>query len=221
MLLGSWHVRNGVLTDYWGFSTQADRAAYFLGGGIVEAQTAPSYTEARHALQQEIDRAPTRPAADVAADMRRRGLGRLVTSPVAFVSTYAAGIVTTMLHPGSGAFMRLVVPGNPDGTSSVTQMLTLGRWRAAYDRARDKTPIYWPVTVVLFGATVMYAAAFLAGAWWGRRSPPVILVSLVVAVILAGSGGPDGDSRRRAPLVPLMCVVAAPVLARRWPRVPA
>ena len=217
-LLGAWHVRNGLAAGYWGFSIQTERAAYLLGGGVVEARQAGSYSEARRLLQQEMAAEPGRSASATAAAMRERGLGRVAASPLAFLSTYAAGIVTTVLHPGSGAFLRLLVPiGDVDGTASVTQMLTLGRWRAAQEQARAKGLGYWALTVPLFVVTVVYVAVFGAGAWAGRTSPPVVLACLLAAVMLAASGGPDGDSRRRAPLVPLLCVVAAPLLARRWP----
>jgi 4-amino-4-deoxy-L-arabinose transferase-like glycosyltransferase len=220
-LLGVWHVRNGLAAGYWGFSIQTERAAYLLGGGVVEARHAGSYSEARRALQQEMAAEPGRSAAATAAAMRERGLELVAESPLAFLSTYAAGIVTTAFHPGSGAFMRLLVPSDADGTASVAQMLTLGRWQAAREKARAKSLGYWVLAVPLFAVTLVYVALFCAGAWAGRTSPPVVLACLVAAVMLAASGGPDGDSRRRAPLVPLMCVVGASLLARSWRRAPA
>ncbi len=85
-LLGAWHVRNGLAAGYWGFSIQTERAAYLLGGGVVEARQAGSYSEARRALQQEMAAEPGRSPAATAAAMRERGLGRVAASPLAFLS---------------------------------------------------------------------------------------------------------------------------------------
>lgn len=147
--------------------------------------------------------------------MRRVGLERIARDPAAVFATYAGGIAATMLHPGTGAIMRLLQPSAAFTGSSVTQMMTLGRWDTAWNLVQQKPPGYWLLTVPLFAAGAVYLGVFVAGAWTGRSSPLIILPCVMAVCLLLCSGGPDGDSRRRAPLIPLMCVVASPLLARR------
>jgi hypothetical protein len=49
-------------------------------------------------------------------------------NPVAFAETYVSGIATTLVHPGTGAMLRLFVANSWETSPSVTQMITLGRW---------------------------------------------------------------------------------------------
>jgi 4-amino-4-deoxy-L-arabinose transferase-like glycosyltransferase len=213
-LLGAWHVRNGVQTGYWGFSTQLERAAFIVGRGVGESRTRESYTATVLELRREVEGQAHRPAGDVAAEMRRSGLARIREAPVAFLATYGAGIGATLVHPGSGAVLRLFRDADEDDRPSVTQMLTLGRWGEAWRMATLRGGIYWSVTAAMFVVTLIYVGLFVLGAWWGRRSPAILLAGALALGILALSGGPDGDSRRRAPLVPIMCVAATAVLLR-------
>jgi hypothetical protein len=214
LLLGAWHVRNGVQTGYWGFSTQVERAAFIVGRGVGESKMHDSYTATAIELRRELEAQAHRPTAEVAAEMRRSGVARMREAPLAFLATYGAGLGATLVHPGSGAVLRLFRDADEDFRPSVTQMLTLGRWDEAWRMAALRGWIYWAVTGVLFGITMCYAGLFALGAWRGRRSPPVLLAGALALGILALSGGPDGDSRRRAPLVPIMCVAASALFVR-------
>jgi hypothetical protein len=211
-VLGMWHVRNGMNTGYWGFSTQVERAVYFIGSGSLRARDGGSYGDAKRALQAAIDPGGERPPTEVAAEMRRVGIRSVAAHPIAFFTSYAAGIAATLLHPGAGAMLRLFA-NSWDASPSVTQMITLGHWREARALADAKRPAYWVLTGVLFPIALLYIGLLLSGAWAGRSSPLVLLPCLIAGALLLGSGGPDGESRRRAPLSPLIAVIAAPMLA--------
>jgi hypothetical protein len=217
-LLGAWHARNGITTGYWGFSTQVERAAFIVGGAVAEAQDGVSYSDAAGKLRRELELQEHRPQSELAAAMRRGGLARIGENPFAFATTYVAGIGATMLHPGPGGVLRLFDSRINDENRSLTQTLIARRFAEARRIAADRGAVYWMVTAVMAGATLLYVGLFAAGAWRGRHSPAVALACAMALAILALSGGPDGDSRRRAPLVPLMCVVAGPLFPGRGAR---
>ena len=111
--------------------------------------------------------------------------------------------------------IRLFVPISSDTSPSGTQMITLGHWPDARRLAEQKGRAYWIVTVVLLPLALLYLVLFAAGLWAGRTNPLIILTGIIAATLLLCSGGPDGDSRRRAPLAPLVSVVVAPMPAGR------
>lgn len=219
--LSTWHVRNGVETGYWGFSVQLERAAYFMGGGTVAArQTGASYIDTVRTMPGSglAARATGEDAVSPPADvMRRDGLARMVEHPVLFASTYAAGIGTSLLHPGTATVMRPFGEiGRWDGTGpAAAQMVTLGRWDHARAILAQKGAAYWLLTVPLVLANLFYLTTFAMGARRNWHLPAVRLACALVAYFVIFSGGPDGDSRRRAPFMPIVCVVAATALATR------
>ena len=217
--LGAWHVRNGIQAGFWGFSTQFDRAIYFVGAGTVtsRAENMP-YNSARGALAAELGVTPESDTdAATAATMRSRGFAAILSNPVSFAAGYLGGTVATMAHPGTGAFMRLFEPGRYDSGESVSGLVLMGRWNDATQAAVQKGAVYWIVTVLLVAANIFYLTRAAGGAWRGRALAWVRLAVLVVLYFLALSGGPQGDSRRRAPMMPAICLLAAtlPLRSRR------
>jgi 4-amino-4-deoxy-L-arabinose transferase-like glycosyltransferase len=154
-LLGAWHLRNGYRTGYWGFSTQFERAVYFVGGGSLQAQRGGTYGEAVAGLRRGIEAGGGRTPAQIASEMRRSGFAKVAQQPAAFVATYAAGIATTLLHPGAGAAIRLLRPPDNEASPSVTQMITLGRWHDARRLAAQKGSAYWILFVPLLALTIL------------------------------------------------------------------
>jgi hypothetical protein len=92
-------------------------------------------------------------------------------------------------------------------------MLTLGRWDRAIAVLAAKGTVYWLITIPLALFNLAYLAMFLAGARAHWSSPGVRLACFLVLYFVLLSGGPDGDSRRRVPFVPVVCVVAATILS--------
>ncbi|MEO7190279.1 MAG: glycosyltransferase family 39 protein [Vicinamibacterales bacterium] len=210
-ILAGWHVRNGVVTGYWGFSSQFSRALFFMGGGPVEARERDTtYFAAHDRLSDELNqRLSDQTPGGVAAGMRRRGLQLMLAHPVPFLSTYAAGIASALVHPGTGVFVRLFTPNLQDREASATQMLILRRWTDSRDRLAQKSLGFLLLSAILFAVNIVYWSLGAVGAWQGRRSPYVWIAGVFVAYFVLPAGGPDADSRRRAPLVPAMCVIAA------------
>jgi hypothetical protein len=65
------------------------------------------------------------------------------------------------------------------------------------------------LAAALCAITIALLALAAAGAWRHLGSPPVRLWCAVARALLLLSGGPDGDARRRAPLVPIFALLAA------------
>lgn len=212
-ILGTWQVRNGLTADYWGFSIQLERAFFLMGGGTIDArQSGRSYTDTVRTLSLEHSASDASSQSSLSADaMRQDGIARVRAHPFMFASSYIGGIGTTLLHPGTAAVLRPFHAVNEwdDGRPSATQMITLGRWDQARAALAAKSPLYWLLTIPLMLINVCYLTACVTGAWKRWSHPAVRLACALMTYFVVFSGGPDGDSRRRVPLIPLMCVVAA------------
>lgn len=218
-LVGAWHVRNGVTAGYWGFSQQFERAAYFSAGASAWDRSDPLTPVARRrALDDEADRAADRTRPQERADfMWTAAAHRVVQHLPGFLLTYSSGIAATALHPGGGTAVRLFggIPAGADRTDSATRLLVYGQWSAARETLAAKGVVYWGVTILLGATTLIYIVLFARGLLRHWRRPVVQLAGVVTIVLLLLSGGPDADSRRRVPVVPAMCLVAAMAIAGR------
>lgn len=219
-LLGAWHVRNGVTAGYWGFSSQVERALYFLGGGAAETGQADiSYPEARLRLQQRLleERDPGPDDEALISEMRSRGLRAVAERPTSFGIDYGVGILAVLGHSNAGALFRLFEtnPEAPGSAGSGLSLLMQGRWRDAAGYFLGKGPAYGLVFFLQLAQILCYYA--LAATALRRPGAPrgVGLVVALSLCLLLLSGGGHGNSRYRAPLVPAICVLAGIGLARR------
>jgi 4-amino-4-deoxy-L-arabinose transferase-like glycosyltransferase len=216
-MLGAWHVRNAVRTGYAGFSLQGERALYITGGTAVDERASRADGDPGAPLRRDVEQLrANRGDADGAAEMRRRGLARVLDRPVPVVASYAAGVAVVLVHPGAGALLRHTGAITDDRHPSASQQLVLRRWRGALTILHGKGLPYWLLTAPLAAWTLICLALALAGLWRARAMPGGIVALAMLGYLLALSGGVDADSRRRAPLVPIACVMAAPVLMGRW-----
>jgi 4-amino-4-deoxy-L-arabinose transferase-like glycosyltransferase len=214
-LLGIWHVRNGMVAGYWGFASQFERAAYYVGAASVESRRqGVSYPDARRQLERDLAvaaGATATPASQI-NEMRARGLSTIVTNPVLFAATYASGLVVTLLHPdatfakslveGTLLARREALPGS--GLSDLANW----RWRAAWQRVVAMGPVFWLLSV---------GQIILIGLYYSLAVRPVVhsnmtsarwLIALPALCFLLLSGGPHGQGRFRAPMMPSICVLA-------------
>jgi 4-amino-4-deoxy-L-arabinose transferase-like glycosyltransferase len=213
VLLGAWHVRNGLVGGYWGFSTQFDRAVYLTGGGSVLAgDSGTSYGETRAAMLDSVKTdVPGTSQRDAAATMREQGRDLVVRAPFRFARTYAAGMVAVLLHPSVSPYIQLFGGLRSDAPDSATRLVLLGHWAEAWRLLAGRGVVYWSIALGLFVVNLIYLALAIRGAiagWHAGQKPAVVLCAIVVAYFLLLSGGPDGDSRRRMPMVPAVCVLA-------------
>lgn len=219
IVLGAWHLRNGVVSGYWGFSQQFERAVYLAAGASVEARrSGTSFDVAARRLADELPEAGGRqvPEAETARDMRQRGWRILASDPMTFAGGYVNGLVMTMIQPHGiltamvqGRLLDAVdAPGGP-GTAEFIQ----GRWERAWQALRAKGSAYWALAVVeVCFVFVLYALA-VSAVWLVRPRARLWALVLPVLCILAMSGGPHGGARFRAPVMPAVAVLAGFALA--------
>lgn len=216
-LLSVWHVRNGMTTGYWGFSVQLERAIFFMGRGTIDArESATSYADAIRKMPGNWRTAGDAPPPPPTGTMRRDGLASVLEHPFTFASSYAAGVGTMLLHPGTAVVMRPFRSTHTwdGGQPSASQMLTLGLWERARGILEQKGLLYWLLTVPLGLFNLLYLLAASVGGWKHRRDPAIKLACVLLLYFAAFSGGPDADSRRRVPMVPILSVLAATALVR-------
>lgn len=219
-LLGAWHLRNGLAADYWGFSSQVERAMYFLGGGAEEAhQGGASYDEARHQLQERLreDGGTGRDSAALISKMRSRGLSAMAEHPVSFATSYGIGVFAVLIHSNTGALFRLFEtdPAERLSAGSGLNELRSGRWGNAAKRLRQRGPAFGLLFSLQVAQVLFYY--LLCGLAFRRPGAPrgIGLVVVPALCLLLLSGGVHGNSRYRAPLVPAICVLAGIGIARR------
>lgn len=219
-LLGAWHLRNGLTADYWGFSSQVERAMYFLGGGAEEArQHGASYDEARRQLQERLreDGGTGPDTGALISKMRSRGLSAIAEHPVSFATSYGIGILTVLIHSNTGSLFRLFEtdPAERRSTGSGLHELRSGRWGNAARRLRERGPAFGLLFFLQMAQLLFYYV--LCGLAFRRPGAPrgIGLVVVPALCLLLLSGGGHANSRYRAPLVPAICVLAAIGIARR------
>ncbi len=207
--LSAWHVRNGLATGYWGFSTQLDRViAFWIPAGVESARGERSYTEARAELRAREQR-PGFETPDNLARLRREGLKALADGPVEYAGVYFRGMARTLLNPGALGLLGLF--GTPEAHMD-------GLGRQVTDQGIVRTLggvlVSRPLVVLTFAALGLYLLAQLClaslGLWRGDRETrgARLLTAAVAVYFLLLSGGPSGESRFRHPMTPSLCALA-------------
>jgi 4-amino-4-deoxy-L-arabinose transferase-like glycosyltransferase len=214
VLLGAWHLRNGLASGYWGFTTQADRALYITGGAAVVASVQGSnVTDARAAMLDAMGEERNRTSTpETAAAMRQRGGELVARHPIVFLRTYGAGMVGAMLQPGVAPFLWLFGRMQAETPDSAMRLILINRWGDAWGLLADRGALYWTLAASLFALNLLYLWWAARGAligWRGGLRVAVTLLAVTILYFLALSGGPDATSRRRVPFTPAICVLAS------------
>jgi hypothetical protein len=219
-LLGAWHVRNGLVTGYWGFSTQVTRAAiYGTASGVDVVATSGEIAEARRKQAARLganvfdyagDRERTGAMLDVAWQMVSR-------EPRAFLVLTARGLASNLVNPV--AFQWLSLFGHPEAraphpTTASKEFIRSGPdgLGAAWDRVSTTRKV---VAVGLIAVLGVYYAAALNGA--RRTRPPLarwVLAGLFLYFIVLAAG-PYASGRFRAPVMPVVALLAGVGIAAR------
>ncbi len=199
-LLLPWHLRNGIETGFWGFSAQIGRHARSLGDAAARAAGALPESEVYAALQaDQNDIALARSGTDV-------GLRRLVDHPVDAVWTHVKGMALVVFDPGAGSLRSLL---GVDSTVVGVRTMWWTKGPAAAVRALlAADPRALAVFFVTLAATLTVIGLALLSLFDLDR-PGIHVVWGMVGALVVASGGPFGWARFRAPLEPLLVVLAA------------
>ena len=203
-LLAPWHVRNAMRAGYAGFSTLFDRTMYVSVGGALEARA-----EHRSFAAVRLDRLAQAPPP---SSMRSRGWRQLMASPAAYARIHAEGMARTLFDPGAIEYLRMF-GAYPETGGALAHAVDRGMAGGTVDFARRNPLAFWAsivLAVVLLPLIVLPLVAAL------RRPGAAFFVLAAISVyFVVISGGPPGNSRFRATIVPFLAVMSAKLLQCR------
>jgi 4-amino-4-deoxy-L-arabinose transferase-like glycosyltransferase len=205
-LLAPWHLRNAWQTGYPGFSTVTERSLYFSAGGAVRAEreNRPFADVRRDLLEQGRLRDSAADATHHGA-MARGGLAMIAANPLAWGTAHVRGMLRTLFDPGAAAYLRLfgaysAGARSAGGAGAMAHVYPLVFWSSV------------ALAIVLLPLVVLpIVAAFRVPR---EQRTPFVLLALVAAYLVFASGGPPGNYRFRAPVVPFLVLMGAHSLLR-------
>jgi hypothetical protein len=206
VLLGSWQIRNGLLTGYYGFSTVVERALYLgAGASLVAARENRPYYEVRGRFLAER-RAPP--------EMRRRGLALILSDPATWGGRHAAGMLRTIADPGAVEYLR-TFGLYPELGGRLGQVIDRGIVPVIRDIYWEQPLVFW---ATLLSGPFVLPLLFLPVVAALRGPQPrhaFIMIAVLAAYFVIASGGYPGSSRLRVPAVPLMVLMCGFAFGRR------
>jgi hypothetical protein len=222
VVVGAWCVRNGVVSGYWGYSSQIDRRLLLTEAGAdMAAAQGRDLREVADEMRASLGTAPAggSPSTEgtVALEARRRALGYLRGHWPGVLWQHLRGSVMSLLHPPGGE-ANPILSRSPQ--ASVTYHLLAGNFRMAAAGLsmggvglsvwRAVRSLYWMGFLVLTGAgawLVMRGGKRQGGAAAAAALWPTS--SAVVLYLVMAAGTPYASARFRHPLMPFLCVTAA------------
>lgn len=212
VMLVPWHVRNGLATGYWGFSAQMDRAVFILAGGsVLAASEDRPVEEVRKRLRRELQAMTVSPevgAAEAYQRARRTGLQLAASQPFTYLGIHLRSSLWTLLDPGTPMVLELLQI-SPRGSGAGETLLRRGVLAAIpLLRAIDPRVAFWAAVLGTVNLVLLSLAAVAVWRWRQAGGFAVLLMTWVIAWCVL-FGGAIGHSRYRAPIVPLLCVLAA------------
>ncbi|NJB68403.1 4-amino-4-deoxy-L-arabinose transferase-like glycosyltransferase [Desulfobaculum xiamenense] len=227
---GAWTERNARLADMPSFSTAADYALYeYIASAVLAVHDGRDWQTVRHEHQALAAALPPR---ERHVFMRREGLRILAEHPAAALRVGLRGALPLLLQSSTGHIPELL--GQRHGGSGIIYKfvsMPLGDFIAHVLREER-----------LLVASLAAGSAYLAALWGlllygfatecrtphtataGRLRLPraeIVLPLALAACLLALSAGPMSVDRFRAPVVPLVAMVAGAGLSRIAERVAA
>ena len=191
-----WAGRNAVLTGYHGFSTTSAVHLYENHApGVVASYGDVTLDEARATLRANaaaIDDVPAR-----VDFMAREGRRIVLEHPASFLRLYLGGVFRVLVGPGFSEYLQIYGQPAPGG---LTRALRERLWRERRSLLIGSG--------VLVPIVLMQLAGALVGAVRVRRLAAGWLLVGAAVYFVALSGGPNGHSRYRHPIMPVVCVLA-------------
>ena len=215
--LGLWHLRNGVATGVFVFSTQLDRALYLgLGAKAMSNAQGEPYDVSKQRLLGELgpnDNPSGAPPVTLEV-MRRRGLALVFHNPAPVVAQLVLNPFIVLLDPGI-AGPRVLFGAPPPGLSGA---VADGAGRALF-AGLSGLGLGWLVVMAVLGIAglVVLALGALGTRQLARSSPSAaaLLLGIVAYFSLVSGASASVTSRFRVPIQPVLAVLAAFAAARR------
>jgi 4-amino-4-deoxy-L-arabinose transferase-like glycosyltransferase len=209
-----WVVRNVIVADYRGFSTQNTDAMYYFAAPEVLAATegiSPDKARAMMAETDEVVNAGKSPGQ--AADARRREAIRILSeNPWLYARIHLVGCLGVFLPAATDVLQTVGLTTGERGTLDVLH--TQGIVAAVRHYFGGHPTAMMVAAPLLIATAVQYLGALLCIIQAGRQRIPkevwLLVVLVVVSVLLPG---PFGLPRYRLPITPLLCVAAGAGMA--------
>jgi 4-amino-4-deoxy-L-arabinose transferase-like glycosyltransferase len=224
--LAAWQVRNRIETGYSGFSSIVEKNLYFYQSAEVIAelqhlslgaeQMQLGYQQpgvpdeasylARHPEQQEWS------LVQRLGYMRSQSLSVLGQHRLLYLKTHFAGVAVVAFTPCATELLQLLRL-YPDQRSMPRRILNEGILGSAVHVLGDN-PVVAVAMIILEVLLLLYYAAALRGfTHAGADKTALWLLAGVVLYFLLISGGAQAVGRYRAPVMPVLCVLAGGGLA--------
>jgi 4-amino-4-deoxy-L-arabinose transferase-like glycosyltransferase len=209
LLMTAWNARNFVTTGYPGFSTQFERAA-FVGwpAALVSHRTGEDYDTVRKRMGTTggATEAPSIRAA------RKVGWPILLRGLPEYLWIHVRGSLTTLMDPGVSGW--LLIAGHDPGSTHVGKNFKAHGIGAGLRSMLAAPPEALLLSIVFTLWPLACVALWFVALWKGPRDPWLLAVSACLVMFLFIVGGSYSHCRYRAPVVPILSVLAALGLSR-------
>jgi 4-amino-4-deoxy-L-arabinose transferase-like glycosyltransferase len=216
--LSAWTLRNGLVADYWAFSSTADRVLSFAApASVAAARQGRPFTQVREDWRTRFQK-PGFETAERMTALRARGLETILAHPWLYARIHARGMARTLFAPGMLPLLELfdavpVADGRPLGVIVKDD----GAVAALVSVTREPRELTLLLALGAMQALLLGMAVVGLVRTRGGNAGVGGLLALALAAFLVFSGGPWGQSRFRAPMIPGLCILAGAGLARRFP----
>lgn len=210
--LAPWHIRNGVASGYYGFSTQIESSiALSKPAAVVAAAQGRPFSE----VWQEFHTSQQGPRdSAVYASHRGRGVSIILAALPTYIQIHLRGMGRTLFHPGAIPFLQLF--GLHPASGGVDAIiLDRGSVEALSRTLRTHPLVFW--TTLVFGLWLLPYLLLPALGLLRLKAPGTqwrLMLGGLAAYFVFLAGGPWGQSRFRHPIMPILCVLAGYELAR-------
>jgi len=210
-LVGLWQVRNRIETGYFGFSTTfTDSLYYGQAAAVIAEKEGKTITEAQLELRQRAaGYAAGHPDPAVQLRFLRNQAAEIVLSnPFTYAKIYVQGMIRTLVGLGAHACVRLLDLLPPVGKVQEDVFEGKGLMETLMQNYGELSRGVILATIIL-GLLTAFFYFFAAVAFFSRDfvwNWFMITLLGVALYLLFIAGGPEGYSRYRHPIMPIISI---------------
>lgn len=212
----AWQLRNGIQTDYWGFSSVKDVNTYVYYASSIRLQEEHSITT--HTFHDELYKDISQWCTNGTVpepctqgmrfrEMRRQGLEVIKQDPLRYLAHHLAGSFVVLFEPGVRGLFRHAGLESVIGAKGAHYPEPQKFFGIAFVELLNRN--FFIANVVL--GIPLLAYILLATIGWQHVSDKplkLFLLSMIIYLLLL-SGGSLGQARYRHPIMPIFCILAA------------
>ncbi|OGF64885.1 MAG: hypothetical protein A2Y62_13255 [Candidatus Fischerbacteria bacterium RBG_13_37_8] len=212
ILVGAWHVRNGLLTGYWGFSIISDVTIYLFHGSSVIAEKQNIYLlDAQKQLMEYNSNLKSKEKLTLAENykrLRQEGIRIILNNPLLFLKAYTKGLFQLMFDAGTADYLHLF-HYNAKYLAQVFIKINQNYFNSIMVLARSSLRLFMLYSllmlILLLYIVLAGRALFTRKIYWKRETAVFFIMLLYVFLV---SGGVLGNARYRHPIMPGLSILA-------------